>query len=444
MNEAIEAISDVYVKSVLIESERLTSPYEISNVVTDIDIYEHLDKPYLTGNMAFIDTESIISANDILGGEKITITLKSNRRKTLYVKKVFYVNSIQRRVKLGDSIEVISLHIIEDIGYLSNLFNVSKSYTGNSYTIISKIAKEYLSKTTLATEDLNLDEYKVIVPNLDPLEAIAWLKNKTNTKEGFPFFVYSSLVGNSLAFKSLSSMLISTPMNRDYPYIYWQSASQSNDPNIQRRTIKSYSLDNTENLFSLIRDGVVGANYTYLNTLTGINESFKFDVQKDTFTKLKALLPRTQNNIQYSNLFKINDKSLNEISSKTVTQIGGAGVYNIGQISTPSYNEELLKKNYKEKIIAKSLLQFLVKNPLQIVVNGVDFLDGEVNTTIGNQLRVQFLNTQADTRQNKNKIDYKTSGDYLIYATRHSFKKEGYEISMSCVKIANGNPKTLP
>lgn len=441
MNEAIEAVTDVYVKSVLIESERLVSAYEISNVVTDIDIYEHLEKPYLTAKLAFIDTESIISANDILGGEKITITLKSNRKKTLFVKKSFYINAVQKRVKLGDSMEVISLHLIEDIGYLSNLFNVNKSYQGNTYTIISKISKEYLSKSILADEKLNLDEYKVIVPNLDPLEAISWLKNKTNTKDGLPFFVYSSLVGDTLTFRSLSNMLTSTVMNRDYPYTYWQSGSQSNDPNAQRRTIKSYIVENTENLFSLIRDGVVGANYSYLNTLTGINESFTFDVQKDAFNKLKAILPKAQNNIQYSDLFKVNEKSFNQIPSKTVTQIAGAGVYNIGQVSVPSYNEETLRKNYREKIVAKAVLQFLVKNPMQIVVNGIDFLDGETNSTIGNLLRVNFLNNQIDVKQDKNKIDYKTSGDYLIFATRHSFKKEGYEISMSCVKIANKNPK---
>ena len=34
-------------------------------------------------------------------------------------------------------------------------------------------------------------------------------------------------------------------------------------------------------------------------------------------------------------------------------------------------------------------------------------------------------------------IDSKLSGDYIIYGTQHSFKKEKYDLKILCAKIAN-------
>ena len=54
----------VSIKSVILVSEKLDSVggrVDITEGVSNIDIYEHLDKPYLTGAIAFQDNQDIIS-----------------------------------------------------------------------------------------------------------------------------------------------------------------------------------------------------------------------------------------------------------------------------------------------------------------------------------------------------------------------------------------------
>ena len=40
-------------------------------------------------------------------------------------------------------------------------------------------------------------------------------------------------------------------------------------------------------------------------------------------------------------------------------------------------------------------------------------------------------------------IDNKKSGDYLIYATRHMFKDERYDIKLFCIKFASYNRQDI-
>lgn len=437
MNEAIQSITNFYIKSVLLDSERLVSPVELTSVVTDIDIYEHIEKPYLTAKLVFSDTAEVISSNDLLGGETVLIVLQSNRKDTREIRKYFYVQRIENAIKINDATEVVVLKLIEDIGYISNAQNVNKSYTGNTAEIIEKIAYDYLNKLVSLEQDIDLEPYKVIIPNLNPLNAMSWLKNATNTNSGYPYFLFSTFVGKELYFKNLGNMLNQPSMNENKPYVYWQSASQSSDPDVQRRTIKEYSIAKHEDLFSIIQHGSVGAKYTFLNTLSNTAKRFNFNVKKDVFDKLTEQLPNTQNRMQFSDAYAINEKPLNEYQSRNITQICGSGVFNNGSESFRSLNEEILADNYKRKMVSKSMLHFLLKNPLNIIVNGVDFIDGDYNATIGNLLNIEFLTNRIDAKNQRRLRDAKRSGNYLIYGARHTFKVEGYDLSLSCVKIAN-------
>ena len=44
-------------ESILLQSERLDRDIEMVNNVTDLEIYESLDKPFLTGRLAILDND---------------------------------------------------------------------------------------------------------------------------------------------------------------------------------------------------------------------------------------------------------------------------------------------------------------------------------------------------------------------------------------------------
>ena len=76
------------------------------------------------------------------------------------------------------------------------------------------------------------------------------------------------------------------------------------------------------------------------------------------------------------------------------------------------------------------------KNPLSILTDGIDFLDGDKHSTIGNNLRIEFESSKPD-RDGEKSLDAKKSGDYLIFATRHMFKQERYDVALTCIKLGN-------
>ena len=131
-----------YIKSIILESERIEDSLDIRNSVTDFDIFENLNKPYLTASMVFVDTSSVLEGVDILGGETVTFIIKSLKdEETTEIIKKFYITKIVKSIHTSDGTEVDIIHLTEDIAYISNLFNINKSYTGKRSTIISKILK---------------------------------------------------------------------------------------------------------------------------------------------------------------------------------------------------------------------------------------------------------------------------------------------------------------
>ena len=80
----------------------------------------------------------------------------------------------------------------------------------------------------------------------------------------------------------------------------------------------------------------------------------------------------------------------------------------------------------------------LKKSAITINVNGIDFIDGDKHSTIGNQLRCRFQHSNPEIPfSSRNEWDTKLSGDYLIYRTRHVIKRERYDMAHTMVKIGS-------
>ena len=424
--------SDFSFESVLFESDRVPKPIELSPSVTDLDIFEHLNKPYLTAILAFTDSRNFISGTDVLGAEKITIRLRSNRKNSKQIVKTFYIDKIKVNHKINDNNQYTIFHLIEDIGYTANLQNVNRPYSDKCSNIISKIAQNYLGKEVFTTAN-DKQAIKVIIPNLNPLQAIKWISSRATTVQGYPFFITSTLVGDKLKFVDLGSLLEQPTINKDVPYRYWQGASNHEDRDIQRRTIRGYEQNDTEDLFTLIRRGLVGSDYQYIDTLKNNKNKFHFDVTKDLLQPIvKAGLLKGQPNVMYSPDYTYDEKSFNEYASRMITRVGGSSAHE----TVNSYAESDNVGEYKLNVISNAMFEFLKKAPIQVDLQGIDFIDGDVNTATGNNIQLDFLRSlPEDTSEGE--LDTKKSGNYLVFATQYMFKREACNVRLSCVKLGN-------
>ena len=68
---------------------------------------------------------------------------------------------------------------------------------------------------------------------------------------------------------------------------------------------------------------------------------------------------------------------------------------------------------------------------------GIDFLDGNQNDTLGKKISLRFLRNRMD-ESDTDVYDKKKSGDFLIFACKHSISRNSYYVTMSGLKLSNG------
>jgi hypothetical protein len=429
--------------SALLSTDRNDASVDIANSISDIDIHEHLDKPYLTANIVLLDTHALLQQINLQGIEKLDLKLETLNKNI--IEKTFRITKILKSVRGDDRSEVIALHAVEDHAYVSNAINVNKAYTGTPASMITKIATDHLEKAVDITDDTFQGNMKVIIPNMNPIEAIKWLQQRATNRDGLPYYIYSVLADNNLHFRHLGSLLQQPPSNPNNPFVYSQAAAQDTTSNNKYFVIESYKHENAENLFELIGNGHVGARYNFINLSEGFERHVDFDVKEDVFDVLKDknYLQNNQNNYNYPVNAKISGTDLNKRKSKVISRVTASNLYS-GFGDFKSYSEEIKASDYKKQICGEAIRHHMTKSAITIGVNGSPFLMNGANLTIGTVIRLKFFDSNVNANgQRANFIDTKKSGDYIIHATKHSFKIEKYDLNMVCTKIADYTGENL-
>ena len=456
------------IESVALESERLEEIAELRAIVTDLEIFEHVEQPYLTGRMLILDDSNFYQEADIFGSEKITIKIKSTEKGAELIEKTFFIDKIEKQESIQDNAQVLLIHLVEDIFYISSLININRHYSGKPSAIIKRIAKQFLKKDVISSQAatpfagvpdfigggitgsgfVDQQNIRCIIPNLHPIETLQWLTARASTTKGYPFYMYSTLVDKELILEDLGTILSKEALNvgRDAKFVQQSNKILSTDVATTRRSIKKYEMaDGSENLLQIIRRGLVAADYEFIDTLTENTRKFKYDSKKDLFRKLlddNILSAEQPNpNIHFDEV--INDKTLDKSFSKYITKIGGSNAFRtqpkLGNIAwTNSYGETKTAAEYKMRVIQASMDTIVKKNPVNITVDGQEFIKGDFSKTIGNNIDVVFLST-LNSQKGEDGIDKKKSGKYTIYSARHMFKKtvQTYDVALGLIKIGN-------
>ena len=432
---AAENSTPIAIEEVIIRSALNPIPFNIANVVTELEIFEHVDKPYTTAVLSFVDGDRVMSALNISGAETVDIKIRANTQVADSVTAQYYIDQVVTTAKGNESNELIVLHLTEAINYHSNLQNVNKAYSGKPTSIMAKIATEFLGTTLRASQEPP-QKTKLIVPNLTPLNAISWIKNKLSTEKGYPFYMFTYLGGEDLFLVDLKTMLEKPAINEGKPYNFTESAipsaSENYDETSRRRVILGYEVKNTENLYTLIDKGLVGATHQFIDVTKNEQFTHKHNMGKviDTLVGDQLLKSRPL----YTTEYKHGGESYNDIESRRLSQIMSTQSFK----DFDSYHESPSKGEYKLNSTQRAIDSLIKKQPLSIRVNGIDFLQLEGNSTIGNKLEVKFPANLNDEGASNDRADTKKSGEYLIYAAKHSFQRDNYTISLTCLKLSNG------
>ena len=421
-----------------IESAVISDPdgvivFEIQNSISDMEIFEHLDKPYLTGQVTFLDSYGVLDKMQFKGVEKFEVELAYPYLEDEPVRKTFIIDRIINTTKKNDKAELITFHIIEEHGFMSTFLNVNKAYEGSSRQIVEKIMLDYFEDYSLSEEDVDemKDNMKVVVPNMTPLEACNWIKDRTTSISGTPYYFFSTLSNlKTLHFLSLSTMLDN--QNSDTrEYYYSQSLSGAGDVSDRPYVIEDYRSNNNGDISNLIDKSLIGSEYGVINTVNGEVRKIPFDSVKK-FESTPTLQELSKDSFIYNTDYTYKDKRLNEIASrKTFTVMTGQ--------SYPDHKSFRETSSPTNAFWAKSLRSILTSTPIDIAVSGQTFLDSQINKSIGNLIKIRFLNNNVSSESNdlEEVTDKIKSGRHMIYAARHIIRKEKYDVVLSCVKLEN-------
>lgn len=435
--------------------------YSIVNGLTDIEIFEHLERPYLTGQLAFVDTDGFLEQINFSGTDIVEILISVNPNETNQpgswkLNKKFVIDEIIDIKKNEQGINLVQTHFIELHGFLDRVTNGCCSVGGKRLDMIGTILNNFLAPSdgqstepglqVICTERARYNdvERRYIVPqNTTPLQACEIIRKYDTTEDGYPYYLFSTISNDALVYKSLRQIL------EDGVYFknsfVWNgifSAGESGLP----YAIDTWKSNKTLNYIHLARDGLFGSIHDFYDPNDGVSREYKYDLSK-------AMNP-----------YDVVEDAAN-LPTVHITTIMPNNTFS-GIHSLQNLPEE---RNYQEVIFGSSLKGIMSETSIEIGLRDAEIflpnvrrnsrggLDPRTETeggsskqdearsqvnnsaTIGKKINVKF-----HTSANEQGIeDPKMSGNYFIYATRFIFKRNvgntctGNVILTCCKLFAN-------
>ena len=393
----------------------------------ELNIFENIMIPYLTGKLVIADDNDLYRITQMSGTERVKIVLKNPASQEGLIEKTFMITSIRRTVKVNDTTSLLELDILENCAYFSYLRPISKSYTGTSKEVVSKILGENLNLSLVPDycKEPEGAEIRYIVPWMTPLEAASNIVNKMHTENGLPYFLFSSLGYKERILTDLESILERDPFNKGKPFIYSVGATPlaggTGDltPEEKALIVSDYSSGRLERTLDMAKLGAIGSNYSHLDVNTGEFMNAQINM-KEEYEKLAAIgiLPADQNVIPIDTRFRestdpdgLKTDPLEEYTSRKYFTF-----------SMNAFTESSLEGYYggeiskRLTIIKNNFIKYLFRNPHTITVPGLLFSLNNINVSVGHQIELEMLNSDPE---NFKLDDEKRSGNYIMTAKRH-------------------------
>lgn len=429
-------------ETIELSSDRLPLPIilagsgESASVVSQLNIYENINRPYLTGNLIMVDDNDLYRIINLQGTERVKIRYKAkslpgaNTNSTDPIEKIFIVVNVASQVKTNDYSSVLLLNLIEDIGFYDQNLSISKAYTGTGEKIIEKIIKDKLNREV----DMELMKnpyqgaFRYIVPYITPLQAARQVLKKITTKNGLPYFLFSTLASNDFILTDLESIFENRSFNYERPFVFDAANVHSTESSLSNEiyNIEKYRVVNSDDTLKLLQAGAIGNKYSNYNLTYGK----KRDVDISMKNKLDTMI---NDRLFYNNLKKtiIDDKFMPDPSEKDTRTIDQhLPVYNYEISSSPypldsylGFSEEQQQAQYDLRMIRDSILKHMATNIYNIQVPSFAFNSPVKDVSIGRLIDIVVRRNVIDhhNSQEQRKIDERRSGEFVMLTKRHLF-----------------------
>ena len=222
MVKEVQSAEDFSIDRIRITSERFREFIDIKQVTIEVNIFENINMPYLTGSILILDDNGLFTAADFQGTERLEIDLSLPVNGAQTISKTFIMNRLEKINKSNDNTSMLLFNLIEDIGFYNNVQNFSKSYDGKGEEIIAKILNDKLGKSLFnkfkTYKASYQSSFRLLVPYLNPFQAIGMVLDKMTTENGSPYFLYSTINSDNLVLADLDTIMTRNSFNASEPF----------------------------------------------------------------------------------------------------------------------------------------------------------------------------------------------------------------------------------
>jgi hypothetical protein len=185
-------------------------PIDISAIYEEINIFDSLLLPVMSGNILIRDSVGLSNALLFDGSESLLIDIAKDPNSDIAnFKRAFRIYKQSSRKNDGLNSELYVLHFVSDELMYSDQQKINQSYQSTYGKVVSKILTDYLKVPENMAGGIFEDTVgirTITIPNLRPLEAIEWCaKRCVDTNQSPNYMFFQNITGFN--FVSLSTLL---------------------------------------------------------------------------------------------------------------------------------------------------------------------------------------------------------------------------------------------
>ena len=443
------------IKSATISSDRFASK-KVDNIV-EITLFEHIDRPYVSGYMVMADTTDFVDtvgSYGMSGTERLKLVCETTQNtgdapntKVSFTRNLV-ITGIETSVKSAEvgSQSTVVFSLIDEWVIASQARKISRSFKHKKF--LEKEVYALITECGVGVRPRHKESVqeniKGIIPYMHPLKAAEWIMRRLCTKSGMPFFMYSTIWEDAVSLSSLDWHFEQAPFNkRPFHYAPATSDKIEYEAGMEAKSfnVKTMRASKQQNQFKMLSNAGTGVNYGVTN-LNGTEQypahiDFRHAHAMEARGKLSgAGVIKGQQNV-YDESFSI--KGVGPMHNPLVNnaQIHQINSENIYTTEWKSYHYEPKWALYKSKVHNNQILNMLWKNAYEVTVDGAQLFKNKKG--VGDIVNIQIISDHTDLDNAPKKADELRSGHFLILGTRHTLQTNvKHEVVLTVSKLNKG------
>ena len=392
------------------------------NLMLELNIYESMNTPYMSGNIVLRDTMNHRSNMSMTGQEEIEFELRTNDECESIDFKTFRgrIYKISNIIPTSNTEQVYTLHFVSMDAMRNTQTRVKQTYRGSTDVIISDVLRNVL-KTDKNFHAEESSKFTTLVGNNRyPFEFIRMAAKRSISRD-YNFMTYSFFENHrGYNFVSKQSLINENRVETREPVESFFTAYQKSqvDTPIEMRTLKSFQVTSMQDT---LRDNSNGL----LN-----NTHYTYDRTNKTFTKDISSYATYLNNVGinksplYTSTPEIDSKSLTDFPDSTIT-VSSKDSFIHTSSSSDTQNYSNSSDRTADALRGSSSFGIRLKVEMH----------GNSNLAAGDLIHITYPNHEPIVSQTDDKtFDVFLTGHYLIESINHRVDNNQYVTTCELIR----------